>query len=874
MGLRVRAPQQSLGPSRAEEDGLVTPSATTGIGLGSRPGEAQVLQPVPDTPSRDDPVGVRPMREWAPARWAPPPKELLVEVLRQCLRGLQQLHENDPPFVHLDVKPDNILFVGEPSEGKFTCKLADLGMATRADGHYDVEDGDARYLAGEMLQENFSDLPKADVFSLGASVYELARGWPLPTHGEEWHAIRQGHLQGLDHAGKAFKDLLRQMLQPDPSMRPSAAMLLAHTVLRSSLERELVFERHLNHVLRNQLLHALRRAKRPHRRIGRTYTSGPALQRSSSVPLAADDDEERAERSEGLWVRGEQSARTSSPCPVTEGATRVAANTDHAEPFQEADRFFSLHVDTRASFAHAGTSEEERFLESCTARTSTGAHVFLSVSPPQRALSTTAAGWWEPRETLLASSSPPALPSPPARVDPPSPAEGDLSPPPNRRRRSSSAADTVAVRTADPRSAVRLLSTPQETMEEEEDDASPLDCRGTGAQEESFASGTPARRSVRRPTTPHGGEHGTPQPVCATDPPPRMDSHNAEEGEEDEGGDVLVPAPPTLRPRRAVPIDASVLCRALFHSPADQGEDGEGDPAAELRRSRPVSPVGDELDPMTTPAGSQRARRSAPPTSDPRAAGMMGSHRGLRRGREEEGEDGGEEESGSGWDEERAKRMHARWLANCTPLRKAAKHAAGTSPGRWVRDLAGGGGAPAASPAPMALPPPAMAGVSPPTSTPQRPVEGGGRHSGSPHTPLLRPSQLHVSPYFAPGAAGSQLRRGPFAGGAVVPPQWPPSVLAGREEGQEGEASTFQWHGFNLPTCLRQGTSRESAVSKSSSGADGEKAGHDALSPPRARVDETRGEQVPVPPFIPPALRSKNHPFAPAPSDGEVECDG
>ncbi len=62
-------------------------------------------------------------------------------------------------------------------------KLADLGLSRlsyRTQGE-DIVEGDSRYMAPELLNEmdpsgKLPDLRKADIFSLGATVYELMIG--------------------------------------------------------------------------------------------------------------------------------------------------------------------------------------------------------------------------------------------------------------------------------------------------------------------------------------------------------------------------------------------------------------------------------------------------------------------------------------------------------------------------------------------------------------------------------------------------------------------------------------------------------------------------------------------------------------------------
>ena len=88
------------------------------------------------------------------------------DYLKQALQGLKSMHENK--MVHLDIKPDNLLF----KDG--VLKVSDLGLTRvaklKSDG--DLEEGDSRYLAKELLNYYPGlDITKSDIFSLGMAIY-------------------------------------------------------------------------------------------------------------------------------------------------------------------------------------------------------------------------------------------------------------------------------------------------------------------------------------------------------------------------------------------------------------------------------------------------------------------------------------------------------------------------------------------------------------------------------------------------------------------------------------------------------------------------------------------------------------------------------
>lgn len=119
----------------------------------------------------------------------------------QVANALQFIHEKG--IAHLDVKPDNIYV----KNGVY--KLGDFGCATLLDSSLPIEEGDARYMPQEILNENYDHLDKVDIFSLGASIYELIRRLPLPESGCQFFNLKEGKFPLLPGHSLQLQNLLK-----------------------------------------------------------------------------------------------------------------------------------------------------------------------------------------------------------------------------------------------------------------------------------------------------------------------------------------------------------------------------------------------------------------------------------------------------------------------------------------------------------------------------------------------------------------------------------------------------------------------------------------------------------------------------------------
>ncbi|XP_037957826.1 wee1-like protein kinase [Teleopsis dalmanni] len=206
-------------------------------------------------------------------------------LLLHVAEGLRYIHSHD--LVHMDLKAGNIFLAKEPvlhkttlpslteecyengmdgvyaelsnTECIITYKIGDLGNVTSIEDA-NVEKSDCRYLPNEILKENFSHLFKADMFSLGITLYEAAGGGPLPTNGPEWDNLRNGNIPYISTISEEFNDLIKLLTHPDPEQRPSSTSIFSNPILNSlesktkvQLTQEILIQSQKNTILFRKL---------------------------------------------------------------------------------------------------------------------------------------------------------------------------------------------------------------------------------------------------------------------------------------------------------------------------------------------------------------------------------------------------------------------------------------------------------------------------------------------------------------------------------------------------------------------------------------------------------------------------------------------
>ena len=160
------------------------------------------------------------------------PMYVKLSMLLDVSRGLWYLHTHDPPIVHRDLSPNNVLLTSQ-----FVAKISDLGVAkviqadskktkTRAPGTVD-------FMPPEALLETPEYGPPLDIFSYGGVILHVVnQEWPTPLHyvmtdpkTGKMVALseverRQQHVEKMTGTPADLRPLVELCLDNQPSRRP------------------------------------------------------------------------------------------------------------------------------------------------------------------------------------------------------------------------------------------------------------------------------------------------------------------------------------------------------------------------------------------------------------------------------------------------------------------------------------------------------------------------------------------------------------------------------------------------------------------------------------------------------------------------------
>ena len=140
--------------------------------------------------------------------------------------GLAYLHAKNPPIIHQDIKPANIL-----QDDALHYAITDFGISAQRGGVHEFysEEGNSgtlAYMAPERFHEDAEPMPQSDIWAFGATLYEILTGnVPFGEEGGKEQVENNLPIPNVEGVHADIQRLVRACLDKEPGNRPTAQQI-------------------------------------------------------------------------------------------------------------------------------------------------------------------------------------------------------------------------------------------------------------------------------------------------------------------------------------------------------------------------------------------------------------------------------------------------------------------------------------------------------------------------------------------------------------------------------------------------------------------------------------------------------------------------